>query len=85
LRRFWRDSGWKVSEFCRFVIKRVFVGLDGWVRGGRLDRSSLRLEPREDDRDLFVGLAGSERLEVEVKVGAVGLCVGLSIIVMCGG
>ena len=53
----------------------MLLGLDGWVRGGRLDKSSLRFEPREDGRDLFVGLAGSERLEA----AKVGLRVGLSI------
>lgn len=79
LRMFWRHSGWKDSEFCRFVIKRVFVGFAGCVRGGRFERSSLRepREPREDDRDLMFGLEGSDKLAV-----ANGLRLGLSIVLL---
>lgn len=73
LRMFWRHSGWKDSEFCRFVIKRVFVGFAGCVRGGRFERSSLR----EDDRDLVFGLEGSDKLAV-----ANGLRLGLSIVLL---
>lgn len=73
LRMFWRHSGWKDSEFCRFVIKRVFVGFAGCVRGGRFERSSLR----EDDRDLVFGLEGSDKLAV-----ANGLMLGLSIVLL---
>lgn len=81
LRMFWRLSGWKISGFWRFVIKRVFVGFVGCVRGGRFERSSLR-ELRDDDRDLVFGLEGSDKLELlePLKAVATGLSLGLSIV-----
>lgn len=32
-------------------MRRVFVGVAGWVSGGRVERSRVR--PREEARDLF--------------------------------
>ena len=42
-----RDEGWKRARSWRLVIKRVFVGGVGVVRGGRLERSRERVGREE--------------------------------------
>lgn len=41
-----RDAGWKSLRSLRLVIRRVFVGGEGWERGGKLERSSESEEGR---------------------------------------
>jgi hypothetical protein len=47
----WRWEGLKISGFARLVMRRVFVGVAGWVSGGIVERSRVR--PREEARDLL--------------------------------
>lgn len=56
-----RLSGRKMSRSRRLVKSRVLVGVTGCVRGGRFDRSRLRLDLRETLED------------IEVRVGSDGL------------
>jgi len=35
------------------VISSVFVGVAGWVSGGKEERSRVKCEPRDDALDLF--------------------------------
>jgi len=37
----------------RLVINSVFVGVAGWVSGGKEERSRVKCEPRDDALDLF--------------------------------
>lgn len=44
----WRLSGRKMSLFERFVKMSVLDGTAGWVSGGRLERSRVRIDLREE-------------------------------------
>lgn len=55
------EAGWKIVGSFSFVINRVLHGVEGWVSGGRLDRS---MEMGEAERRLESGL-GEEVVEGE--------------------
>lgn len=47
-RRACRFSGRKISVSLRFVIRSVFDGREGWVIGGRPERSMDMVDDREE-------------------------------------
>ena len=50
----WRVGGVKMEGFWRLVIRRVFVGGEGTIRGGREVRSSCIAEVGEEGGEGFV-------------------------------
>jgi len=63
----WRLSARNISASWRLVIRRVFEGGVGWIRGGRVERSMDMLLFR-DAREVGLDSGG----EVEVGESAVG-------------
>lgn len=57
-----REAGWKIVGEFSWVIRRVFEGGEGVVKGGRVERSRFRGEAER--RWETVGIWGEEVVEV---------------------
>lgn len=74
-----REAGWKSEMSRSSVMMSVLVGGDGWIRGGRFERSRVRLrgdfepalEERREERPLE---GGEEAVEVGKDMMSVERC-----------
>lgn len=48
----------KTAGLFKLVMRSVLVGVAGWVRGGRQERSSDRCDAREEARERFGEVTG---------------------------